>query len=393
MTSSTHIKRKILFLTSFTLPDTAGSGINAFRFARFINKRGDKATILTFNRNCKLQSKEVIENVPIYRIPYFNKGLIMKILSLPMVISYFFLFILRNDIIIIFGGKTFAYNIAIMLAFLFRKKIVFRSLLYGVDDYNTLTKSKVSLLGRLKRYLLHASNIYYTINPFIAKSYSDRVPDKSKILPLPQGVDNERFYPIYDEEKKRLRKELKLDETNIIISIGFLINRKGYKEVFDSLSSLNIPFVYIIIGEYNFTGLHFLSNYQDESKKLVHYGQDKLGERLILKGKRENVHRYLQAADIFIHNAENEIPNVVYEAMACGLPVIARNMGADNNFLLENKKNCLLTDEKYSVREAVMELFDNRGLRFSLGSNACKKIEQKAGFEYVYSHLIEYLYT
>ena len=154
MTSTTHIKRKILFLTSFTLPDTAGSGINAFRFARFINKYGDKATILTFNRNCKLQSKEVIENVPIYRIPYFNKGLIMKILSLPMVISYFFLFILKNDIIIIFGGKTFAYNIAIMVAFLFRKKIVFRSLLYGVDDYNTLTKSKVSLLGRLKRYLL-----------------------------------------------------------------------------------------------------------------------------------------------------------------------------------------------------------------------------------------------
>ncbi len=393
MTSSAHIKRKILFLTSFSLPDTAGSGINAFRFARFINKRGDKATILTFNRNCKLQSKEVIENVPIYRIPYFNKGLIMKILSLPMVISYFFLFILKNEIIIIFGGKTFAYNIAIILALLFKKKVIFRSLLYGVDDYKTLAKSRVSLLGRLKRYLLNTPNIYYTINPFIAKSYSDTVPNKSKILPLPQGVDTERFYPLSDKEKKQLRKELKLNEVNIIISIGFLINRKGYREIFDSLSSLNIPFFYIIIGEYNFAKPHFLSNHLDESNKIVQYGLTQLGERLILTGKRKNVHRYLQSADIFIHNAEYEIPNVVYEAMACGLPVIARNMGTDNNFLLENKKNCLLTDEKYSISEAVIELVNNTDLRFSLGSSACKKIQQEAGFEYVYSHLIKYLYT
>ena len=195
MISSTCIKRKILFLTSFTLPDTAGSGINAFHFARYINKQGDKATILTFNRNCKLKSKEVIENVPINRIPYFNKGMIMKIISLPLVISYFFLFILKNEIIIIFGGKTFAYNFAIILAFIFKKKVIFRSLLYGVDDYKTLTKSRLSLFGKVKRRLLHTPNIYYTINPFIAKSYSDKVPDKNKILPLPQGIDTERFYP------------------------------------------------------------------------------------------------------------------------------------------------------------------------------------------------------
>ncbi len=63
MVKQTGDTRKFLFITSYTIPETAGSGIHVFRFARYINHKGDRAKILTFNRNLRFRSTEKIDDV------------------------------------------------------------------------------------------------------------------------------------------------------------------------------------------------------------------------------------------------------------------------------------------------------------------------------------------
>ena len=66
--------------------------------------------------------KETIDGIRIIRIPYLNKGLILKLLSLTIIIPFYFISILKNDIIIIYGNKIIAYQIIIMLGFFLKKK-------------------------------------------------------------------------------------------------------------------------------------------------------------------------------------------------------------------------------------------------------------------------------
>jgi glycosyltransferase involved in cell wall biosynthesis len=60
------------------------------------------------------------------------------------------------------------------------------------------------------------------------------------------------------------------------------------------------------------------------------------GDRVLLAGRKlpEQVARYMQAADVLALSSENEgVPNVVLEAFASGLPVVATNVGGIHEVL------------------------------------------------------------
>jgi len=140
------------------------------------------------------------------------------------------------------------------------------------------------------------------------------------------GVDVGVFHPV-DRTAARARLGIPAD-AKVLISVGGLVERKGMHRVIDCLPAL--------LGQH--PGLHYLvvgggcpegdlrSELEAQVKRLGLTGRVRfLGERSPAELKWP-----LSAADVFVLATRNEgWANVFLEAMACGLPVVATDVGGN----------------------------------------------------------------
>lgn len=128
------------------------------------------------------------------------------------------------------------------------------------------------------------------------------------------------FYNIFDMEgieKKACEPcELEFGEVFNIISVGRLEKQKGFRHLIAAFAHMNhrIPNVkLIILGE------------GSERKNLEALAKCLgLEENIFFAGSVPNPYQYMKNADLFVSSSCAEgFPNVLVEAMACGLPVIA----------------------------------------------------------------------
>jgi glycosyltransferase involved in cell wall biosynthesis len=350
--------RRFLLVTPFTIPETAGSGINAFQYARYINQQGCSATVLTFNRNLKLKTREHKDDVAIIRIPYFNRSNLHKLLSLPVLAIYYIFYAFRHDVILIYGNRILAYEFLILFSSFLKRKIIFQSLLPGVDDMNTICDTNKVLY----HFLFRRIDVYHSINRQFSFYFADHIKRPQRILEIPQGVDIDKYFPVGGEQKRILRQKLNIPSGYVFISVGF-------------------PFTYIILGDFYFRNGHFLEHYSPESDELITLGNKLLGNKLQFKGFVSNVDEYLKCADVFIHGAHNEgLPNVILEAMATGLPVITYNIPGLQDFVLFNNHNCLTYNLYDELAPLLRRILKNKAQADAIAMNGRKYIESSGSF-------------
>jgi len=141
---------------------------------------------------------------------------------------------------------------------------------------------------------------------------------KEKLHPVYNGIDFEVFKPGNQGEARR---ELGLPATGkIVLFVGNFYDIKNpllLIEAFSRLSHLEeLPHLVMIGG----------GPLETEAQALAKAN----GTRVIFAGRRKasEVARYMQAADLLCLPSKNEgVPNVILEAFACGLPVLASNVG------------------------------------------------------------------
>lgn len=132
------------------------------------------------------------------------------------------------------------------------------------------------------------------------------------------GVDLEDFCPC-NTNSKRASGKVKL------ISVGRLIERKGYRYLIEALKNINNVEL-ILIGEGNLKGeLEELAReHQVQVKFLGNVSHDRIPE-------------HLRMADLLVLPSLNEgMSNALLEAMACGLPVIATDTGGSRELIKGN---------------------------------------------------------
>lgn len=379
-------------ISSFLPPEHAGSGLNAYNFARHLSQENYNVTLLTFNRNLQLKSFEKNNNCQLIRIPYFNQNLLLKLLSSPIIVLYYLFVIPKNDVIIIYGNKIFLYECIIIISSVFKKKIVFQSLLIEIDDLKTILSSP-RILNFFYKWLFSKVSLYHSINKEFTKKYNETFGNNANILEIPQGVDTGIFTPVEPDQKKAKRQKHNLPDGLILISIGFLINRKDYRNIIDSLNLLEIPFHYMILGDFNFDKNHFLRKFQPEANELYDYAISRLGNKVIFTGNVIEVQEYLQCADIFIHGAKQEgLPNVILEAMAVGLPVFSKEIPGLTNFILLNGYNCFIYKNNSELLSLILMILKDDALFNSISKNARIFIRENCCFDVLTMNLLRKLY-
>ena len=150
--------------------------------------------------------------------------------------------------------------------------------------------------------------------------------DPARTRVVGNGVDITRFAPM---PKAACRHALGIsDSAPVLISVGGLVERKGFHRVMQGLPQLR----------QEFPGLHYLivggaSPEGDWTARLHQLALD-LGlldcVRFTGHLEPDELSRYLSAADVFVLSTRNEgWANVFLEAMACGLPVITTDVGGN----------------------------------------------------------------
>lgn len=146
---------------------------------------------------------------------------------------------------------------------------------------------------------------------------------ENKTLAVGNAVNVDRFHPV-DRAEARARLGLGQDDP-VIISVGWLIERKGFHRVIDCLPELlrrHPNLRYLIVG--GATGADGME--EDLRKQVADLALD--GHVFFLGPmKPDDLKWPLSAADLFVLATRREgWANVFLEAMACGLPVVATDV-------------------------------------------------------------------
>lgn len=373
--------KSILICTLFSGNTNSGASKNAFHFANHMqNEMNIRVKIMTLDLSNGLFSRKIIKGLNYCRINIHTKNIFSKILSCIYLVPIYIINILKHQYILIYGNGFWTYEFIIIFGKLFARKIIFRSTTLGIDDARSILSHKY--LGKIRINLLKNISVYFAINPEFTKSWVYLFNNNTKIFESPQGVDINLFKPPTDTEKKALRTKLKFPLNKLIfLSVGHIINRKGYREVFKTLSELDFDFLYLIVGE-------IFS--EKQSQDLISLGKSVLKKRVFFTGPKWNIWDYYKIADIFILNSTQEgTPNVLLEAMSTGLPICVSNLAGLTNYITFDRFNALIHSNQDELKSNVDFLKDNPMDRILLGENARKWVVNNCSFQLVIERMLK----
>ena len=181
-----------------------------------------------------------------------------------------------------------------------------------------------------------------------------------KVVVLRNGVDPNLFMPSDREEERR---NLGVSGP-LLVSVGNLVESKGHDLVIEALANLE-GMTLIVIGEGpERKALEDLATRLGVSDRVRFMGNLPQGELC----------NYYTAADALILASSREgWPNVLLEAMACGTPVVATDVGGTKEAVCSPEAGLLVRERTpESIADAVLELVSNPPSREETRKHACK---------------------
>jgi glycosyltransferase involved in cell wall biosynthesis len=194
-----------------------------------------------------------------------------------------------------------------------------------------------------------------------------RVPEE-RICVIRNGVDVERFRPL---DRAALRQAHAIEgETPLVGMVAAFKRQKGHADFFRMASAVLTRFPdarFLCVGEPLRDNQQGAEDYHREMQALV----DSLGvrDRTIFWGAREDMPEVYNLCDVIVLPSRREgTPNVLLEAMACGVPVVANDV-ADNRYVVPEGETGFVVplDDVEALTDRVCRLLESPGLRERMG--------------------------
>ena len=111
-----------------------------------------------------------------------------------------------------------------------------------------------------------------------------------------------------------------------------------------------------------------------------------LSEDVIFTGFRKDMKNLIYGCDLYINASEHEaLSFLIIEVLACGIPVIATDMGGNSDIINEETKCGILVkyNDPQGLAQAIAKVMDDKELRLTLGKNAQKAVREKFNLDKV----------
>ncbi len=192
--------------------------------------------------------------------------------------------------------------------------------------------------------------------------------DAGRCRVIRNGVDTSRFYYM-DQQQCREKLSILMDKY-IVVSVGGIVYRKGFDRIVKSLSSLPENVFYVIIGGEGPEG-HF----KHDLLRII----NSLGirERVVFVGEVDNskLNLWYNAADLFLLSSRGEgSPNVLSEALACGCPAVASDVGAVKEIMGQCPIGIITENNGIALRKGILDAMRTKWDRITI-HNVMKKYD------------------
>jgi glycosyltransferase involved in cell wall biosynthesis len=227
--------------------------------------------------------------------------------------------------------------------------------------------------GRLREVLYRLTDPFCDLTTQVSQAGLERyvhvgaVP-RHKICYIPNGVDTERFKPNL-EDRLKVRKELGM-EGFVWLAVGRFDPPKDYPNMLQA-------FVRVVHKHLN---TMLLIAGDGPLRKTMENMTRELGVEKHVKflGIRRDIPQLMNAADAYVMSSEWEgMPMVLLEASACGLPIVATNVGGNAEIVLDGQTGFLVPPKSpEALSQAMLRMMDlPEEVREKMGKQARKHIE------------------
>lgn len=349
-----------ILLINNEFPPIGGGGSTVTAYAlRHLAKTDHNVTLIT-SRWDGLPRREQIDGATVIRIPtirrykQFCSQWELVIFGLSALV-YTFFYTLRHNVDFI--QAYFAVPAGWVGWWIKKLRGVKYAVYFGGSDIPGANPSRYKniypLLTPLLRKIWRGAEFRTVCSEELAR-LAKHADAETKFIVIPNGVETARFKPINRPANPQVK----------ILFIGRLIPRKGFQRVIQALPRVKElvqqPFQIEVVGTGDAkTELDQLAEQLGVSD-LVHYVGSVPYDRL------EQSYQY---ADIFVLTSLSEgMPSVILEAMGCGLPIIASNVGGNNEIVREGENGYLIQgDDGETLAQRLAALINDVGLRQRMG--------------------------
>lgn len=209
-----------------------------------------------------------------------------------------------------------------------------------------------SIWGKRVLFLLKRSTKVVALSAEIESELQAAGVPSFKIVSIPNGVDTDRFLPASPEIREKIRAELGLNaKEKAVLFSGRIVPRKGLDLLINSWTEVSAhhPEARLwILG----SGKNQADSIEKELKERV---RNENLEHVHWLGETTEPENFYQAADIFVFPSRREgLSNTLLEAMACGLPSIASDIGGNIDVIEDGENGRLFPSDDSAELSTVL---------------------------------------
>lgn len=321
---------RVLMYTAYFAPEYSGAALQALTLARELRRRGHHVEFVT-NRWPGLSDSAVVEGFVVRRL---EPGRLRKHREFRLWFNLTrHVWAHRHDIDILHShGAYFTHAFVGPLGRLLGLRSLVKASLAN-DDLQGLSRS---IVGTLHRLMLRCIDAYVGTSQDLVAEFRAGGLNQRRIHHLPNGVDTERFCPAAAGRQAELRLTLGLPTAQpIALYVGVLDKRKNIlwlAEQWVADDAFGTGALLLAVGPQG----------RDDPDGTLRARLVELAranpQHFALHDFHADVTPYYQCANLLVLPSHNEgLPNVVLEAMACGLPCVAARASGSRELIVEGE--------------------------------------------------------
>lgn len=373
--------KRVCIVTHTYLPHVGGIERVVYEQSKRLMKKGYKPFVVT--SRMATDRNYAVDGINVQCYDSLNFGFSLGIpYAIPNVSSYgtFLRAIQSSDLVHVHGHPYLSSLVATNIARRNAKPIV-------LTQHNTFIKYEKSIWEHAERLndasvgkqVLKSADRIVTVSKATKDYVLSLGVSPSKTSVIHNGVDVDRFKPSSDL-RERTRKRLQLPQNAIVIlSVRRLVYKNGIDTLIECAEATikkNAQFIFLIVG----TG-------PDSEAIRLKIEQKGIVGKCRLAGfvSDAELPSYYNAADLFVLPSKSGegLPLVGLEAMSCGLPVIATDVGGISEVMIKDCGELVPSNSPSLLSEAIARFShaDLQSLKEKLRAITVKKFSWERNIE------------